>query len=62
MKEDNWSNVNKDSEALSYKSDLYHILSALLLNQDTHTLVGYLCLPSEVLCCSSLERMSIPSL
>ena len=36
-KQDNWSNVNKDPEGLTYKTDVNHLVTVLLLTQDVHT-------------------------
>ena len=48
-KQDNWPNVNKDLEGLSYISNLNQLFTAfLLIREEGHTRSVYFCLASDL--------------
>ena len=61
-KQGNWPNVNKDREGLSYRRELNHLFTTLLV-QDACT-APWMCISvaSDLLRSSSLERIPIPFL
>ena len=62
-KPDNWSNVNKDPEGLSYISGLHHLFTELFFTQDAHTpLQVCLCLAPDLLCSFFLIREDVHTL